>query len=92
MNSIEKFVTPIFFKLQNIINQCDQNPANCPAFKDEVANQLNMLAMLFSTLDVNLKRVEIEEGDSALLRSIAEKSPKNTETPQPIYIVLQQVI
>ena len=92
MNSIEKFVTPIFFKLQNIINQCDQNPANCPAFKDEVANQLNMLAMLFSTLDVNLKRVEIEEGDSALLKSIAEKSPKNTETPQPIYIVLQQVI
>jgi hypothetical protein len=93
MIAVDKLLTPIVSDIHNVINQCEQQSSNIEnqSVKMHISSQLTMLAMLFSTLDVNLKRTELEDGDQLVSKTKLENSALNRCSPQPIFLVLEQV-
>lgn len=88
MIGVNRLLTPIVTDIHNVLNQCQQSAnSEDQTVRNHMSSQLSMLAMLFSTLDVNFKRND--SGDN-LDNNAVNKQP-NSSTPQPIYIILEQV-
>ncbi|CAG2100376.1 unnamed protein product [Medioppia subpectinata] len=89
MIAINKLLTPIITDIHNVLNQCDRESSNIDneTVRTHVSAQLSMLAMLFSTLDVNVKR-----NDSGDEQQIVTTFKDHNSSPQPIYIILEQVL
>ncbi|CAG2173461.1 unnamed protein product [Oppiella nova] len=89
MIAINKLLTPIITDIHNVLNQCERESSNIDneTVRTHVSSQLSMLAMLFSTLDVNVKRNDSEDESQMVSNSKAYNS-----SPQPIYIILEQVL
>ena len=92
MAAVDKLLTPIVTDIQNVLNQC-QHSANIDdhSVRVHMACQLSMLAMLFATLDVNLKKTDPEE-EQMSNRIGNQTSQELHENPQPIYLILEKVI
>lgn len=83
MNSMNGLLTPIITQLQNVVNEDIARNSN---INEHVAALLNMLAMLFSSLDINLKRGEFSDPEAKL--AACQMTFKH---PQPVSFILQQV-
>ncbi|XP_054162406.1 importin-13-like [Oppia nitens] len=88
MVAINKLLTPIITDIHNVLNECEKDTNNISneVVRTHVSAQLSMLAMLFSTLDVNLKRNTDEDYPIETIKK------QESSGPQPIYIILEQVL
>ena len=86
MIGVNKLLTPIVTDIHNVLNQCQQSVnIDDQTIRIEMSSQLTMIAMLFSTLDVNLKTNDSEDVNNS-------ENKGSAQTLQPIYIILEQVL
>ena len=92
MSAVDKLLTPIVTDMQKVLNQCQQSPnIDDETVRTHMASQLSMLAMLFATLDVNLKRNDPEE-EEQMINKTGYQTSDSSKNPQPIYFILEKVI
>jgi hypothetical protein len=80
MNFLKVILPPLLEDLQRSMN-AQPTASSMFAIKNELVAQINMLTMLFATLDPELKQIDPEEGDEIKLKSKLSKQQTHPSFP-----------
>lgn len=80
MNFLKVILPPLLEDLQRSMT-AEPNSSTIFTIKNELVAQINMLTMLFATLDPELKQIDPEEGDDIKLKSKISKQQTHPSFP-----------